>query len=815
MRRLVADLVILVLCTVAGAVSIHSQSSAPGRERILMDDGWRFAFGHTYDVAKDFGYSRGQPFAKAGSAPGALSPRFDDSGWRQIDLPHDWVVELPFVDGTISNLESHGYKPVGRNFPETTIGWYRRKFDIPASDEGRRLGLEFDGIFRDSEVWLNGHRICSNLSGYIGFRCDITDYVNYGGSNQLVVRVDASQVEGWFYEGAGIYRHVWLTKTAPVHIARDGVFVTTAVDGKNARVVVATTVRNDSDRSVSISVGHSLTFVGGGVGTGAGPGAGEVIEPWSSRTVDLTLDVPNAHLWSVDDPFLYRLATTLTVNGDRADSVTTSVGIRTVAFDKDNGFFLNGQRVEIKGVCDHQDHAGVGSAIPDRLNEWRLEQLKKYGVNALRTSHNPPTPELLDAADRLGILVMDENRLIGSSPEILSQLTRLVERDRNHPSVIMWSLGNEEPEQSTPRGARIGATMARTVKALDPTRPVTFASNAHNSDTGIHTVLDLRGFNYKNISDIDKYRTDHPDQILFGSEEASTVSTRGIYANDPVRTYVSAYDVNKPDWGATAEDWWSFYDARRWLAGGFVWTGFDYRGEPTPYRWPSINSHFGILDTCGFPKDIAFYYQAWWTNEPVLHVFPHWNWPGREGQPIDVWAFSNLDAVELKLNGRSLGRQPVPKDGHVEWKVPYQSGALEATGYRDGRLLKTARIETTGPAARIVLSTDRTTLDADGHDVAIVAVSAVDAEGRRVPIASDLIRFSVDGDGRIIGVGNGDPASHEPDKYLDPSAWQRRLFNGYAQVIVQSGHVAGPIHLRAAADGLQASDLTLSERSRQ
>ncbi len=806
MHRLTVGIVTIVFCAAAGGTPVRSQAAA-GRERILIDEGWRFAFGHTYDVAKDFGYSRGQPFAKAGSAPGALSARFDDSGWRQLDLPHDWVVELPFVDGKTSNLESHGYKPVGRNFPETTIGWYRKKFDISATDEGRRIGLEFDGIFRDSEVWLNGHRICSNLSGYIGFRCDITDYVNYGDTNQLVVRVDASQVEGWFYEGAGIYRHVWLTKTAPVHVAPDGVFVTSAVAGTTATLTVRTTVRNDSSNAVDVEIAQTIDSPGTPAAT-----ARVHVDAWDSRDVSTTITDGHPHLWSLEEPHLYHLNSVVRVNGKDVDRVSTAFGIRTIAFDKDNGFLLNGARVEIKGVCDHQDHAGVGSAIPDRLNAWRLEQLKQYGVNALRTSHNPPTPELLDAADRLGILVMDENRLIGASPEILSQLTRLVMRDRNHPSVIMWSLGNEEPEQSTPRGARIGATMARTVKALDSSRPVTFASNAHNSDTGIHTVLDLRGFNYKNISDIDKYRAEHPNQILFGSEEASTVSTRGIYANDPVKTYVSAYDVNKPDWGATAEDWWSFYDARRWLAGAFVWTGFDYRGEPTPYSWPSINSHFGILDMCGFPKDVAFYYQAWWTDQPVLHVLPHWNWPGREGQPIDVWAFSNLDAVELKLNGRSLGRHDVPKDGHVEWKVPYQAGALEAVGFKSGRAVKTTRIETTGAPARIVLSADRTAVDADGRDVAIVAVSAVDAQGRVVPIAADLVHFTLDDGGRIIGVGNGDPASHEPDKYVDPAAWQRRLFNGYAQIIVQSGHAAGDLHLRAAADGLQPADLTITLR---
>ena len=803
-RHAVAFLVLL--CGLAGPARVHSQVAA-GRERILVDDGWRFAFGHTYDIEKDFGYSRGEAFAKAGSGPGALSAKFDDSGWRQIDLPHDWVVELPFVNGRISNLESHGYKPVGRAFPETTIGWYRKKIDIPASDDGRRIGLEFDGIFRDSEVWLNGHRVCSNLSGYIGFRCDVTDYLNYGGSNQLVVRVDASQSEGWFYEGAGIYRHVWLTKTSPVHIAPDGVFVTTQVVNGTAHITVRTAIRNDSGTGVDVEVIDAIQGSGGEAGRGH-----THIDPWQTGELTIQMNDDRPHLWSLEDPSLYQLRSTVQLNGNEVDTLSTPFGIRTISFDKDQGFFLNGKRVEIKGVCDHQDHAGVGSAIPDRLNEWRLEQLKKYGVNALRTSHNPPTPELLDAADRLGILVMDENRLIGSSPEILSQLTRLVERDRNHPSVIMWSLGNEEPEQSTPRGARIGATMARTVKALDPTRPVTFASNAHNSDTGIHTVLDLRGFNYKNISDIDTYRKEHPDQKLFGSEEASTLSTRGIYANDPVRTYVSAYDVNRPNWGATAEDWWTFYDARPWLAGGFVWTGFDYRGEPTPYSWPSISSEFGILDTCGFPKDVAYYYKAWWTNEPVLHLFPHWDWSGREGQPIDVWAFSNQQAVELKLNGRLLGRQSVPKDGHVEWKVPYAAGVLEAIGYTDGRPVQTARVETTGAPAQVRLSADRVAIAADGRDVAIISVSAVDAQGRTVPTAADLVRFSLEGNGRILGVGNGDPASHEPDKYLDASAWQRHLFNGDAQVIVEAGHTPGTLHLRATADGMQPADLEISMR---
>ena len=780
------------------------------RQRILFDEGWRFAFGHTFELEKDFGYGRGQPFAKAGRAPGALSAGFDDSQWRRLDLPHDWAVELPFQNGEDKSLRDHGYKPVGRAFPSTTIGWYRKSFDIPAADEGKRLALEFDGIFRESEAWLNGHLIGRNQSGYIGFRCDITDYVNYGGSNTLVVRVDASQVEGWFYEGAGIYRHVWLTKTSPVHIAPNGLFASTEHTGADARVFVKTKVENESDRPADVELIHE-------VAGSADYRASDHLRlgPWQSQEISLELTIRKARLWTLEDPFMYQLESKLLIDGRSADAVSTRFGVRTIRFDKDSGFYLNGKRVELKGVCLHQDHAGVGVAVPDRLNEWRMEQLKRYGVNAYRSSHNPPTPELLDACDRLGILVMDEQRLIGSSPEILSQLRRLIERDRNHPSVVMWSIGNEEPEQTTPRGARIAKSMIGAIKQLDSTRPVTYASNAHNNDQGIQAVVDLRGFNYKNISDIDRYRREHPDQILFGSEEASTYSTRGVYANDPQRVWMSAYDVNRPKHGATAEDWWSFFHPRPWLAGGFVWTGFDYRGEPSPYSWPAISSQFGILDTCGFPKDIAFYYQAWWTDQPVLHLLPHWNWLGKEGQPIDVWVFSNLETIELFLNGNSMGRQTMRPDSHLEWKVPYRPGVLEARGFKGDRVIKTARVETTGAPAKLILTADRTTLAADGRDVSVIAVSAVDARGRWVPTADNPIELEIDGAARIIGVGNGDPGSHEPDKIIggvDTRGWKRKLFNGYAQVIVQSGKVPGRASLRAKSPSLDSAQVDMKVR---
>ena len=406
------------------------------------------------------------------------------------------------------------------------------------------------------------------------------------------------------------------------------------------------------------------------------------------------------------------------------------------------------------------------------------------------------------------MLVLDENRLMGSTPELIGQFERLVLRDRNHPSVVLWSLGNEEwVIQNTDIGKRIAQSLIARLKELDPTRLYTYAANNGNTFNGINSILPIRGFNYMTISDIDKYRKDHPDQILLGSEEASTLCTRGIYTNDTVRGDMCDYDLYPPDWGATAEKWWKFYAARQWLAGAFVWTGFDYRGEPTPYSWPCINSHFGIMDVCGFPKNNFFYYQAWWSDNDVLHIAPHWNWRGKEGQTIDVWCQSNCESVELFLNGKLLGKKTMEPNSHLEWKVPYVPGILEAHGMRHGKQIVT-RVETTSEPVRIKMTADRTLIQADGEDVTVVNVTAVDDKGREVPVADNLVRFDLTGTGKIIGVGNGDPSSHEPDKYL-VGQYQRRLFNGKCQVIVQSTEQAGVLQLKANSDGLKGESITV------
>ena len=775
-----------------GPGAIPAPTAGAGRERLRLDAGWRFVLGRDVDPGLGFGGANDPGFAKGGALFAASSPQFDDAGWHAVDLPHDWAVDLPFVADP--RLVGWGSKPIHRDYPDTSLGWYRKLFTLPAADAGRRLSIEFDGVFRDATVALNGHLLGRNLSGYAPFRFDITDVANAGGSNVLVVHVDATEHEGWFYEGAGIYRHVWLVKTAPVHVPQWGTYVTSEVAGNAATVRIVTDVVNESGAPATCRVVSTIVDAAGR--TVARAAADPVqIAPWDRTAREQRLPIAAPALWSPDTPHLYALVTTVEVDGATVDQYETSFGVRTIRFDATEGFFLNGRRVEVKGTCNHQDHAGVGSALPDALQGFRIARLKEMGVNGYRTAHNPPTPELLDACDRLGMMVVDETRLFSSGPEGISQLERMLRRDRNRPSVIAWSIANEEPAQGTPLGLRIAETMVRTVRRLDPTRPITAAMD-NSWGRGITAVLDVQGFNYRAL-ETDAFHASHPALPIWGTETGSTVSTRGIYTNDPERGYVSAYDVNAPWWASTAHAWWSHFADRPWIAGGFIWTGFDYRGEPTPYTWPCISSHFGVLDTCGNPKDNFYYYQAWWTDRPVLHLFPHWNWAGKDGQDIEVWCHTNLERVELFLNGRSLGVRDVPRNEHVQWKVPYAPGTLEARGSRQGAPPLVVRRETTGPAARLVLDADRREVAGDGEDVAVVTARVVDAQGRTVPIAGDAIEFRVTGPGHLLGVGNGDPSSHESDR-----GPRRRAFNGLCTAIVQSARAVGTLRVEATAPGL-------------
>ena len=773
MKRIQRLLFTSLLALAAGffAPAASAAASAP-RERLLMDFGRRFHLGN------DWG--SGHNLAKAGSGVGPASTVFSDASWRQLDLPHDWAVELPFDP---KGDAGHGFKALGEAFPQNSIAWYRRTFELPATDSSRRLWLEFDGAFRDCSVFVNGWLVGRHESGYSSFRFDITDVANCGGKNIVAVRVDATQTEGWFYEGAGIYRHVWLVKTAPLALAPDGVFVHSRFKDNlpvgPAEIILQARLQNSGPADADATVTWEILGPDGKVLASAKRTAG--VAAAATLDVDQSTTVTAPELWSPETPRLYKLVTTVVSGGTTVDHTETSFGIRTFAFDAEKGFLLNGRPYLIKGTCNHQDHAGVGVALPDRLQSFRLEKLKEMGSNAYRCAHNPPTPEVLDACDRLGLLVMDESRLLGSDATNLDRLDRLIRRDRNHASVAIWSLANEEfNTQGTPAGKRAATTMQALIKRLDPSRPVTYNSTAGNDNAGINEIVEVRGWSYRiGVDRMDAYHAAHPQQPNVGSEQGSTVTTRGIYTTDPVRGYMSAYDDNQTDWSNTAKQWAGFFAPRPWLSGGFVWTGFDYRGEPTPYQWPCINSHFGIFDTCGFPKDNFWLYQSWWTERPMVHVLPHWNWAGREGQEIDVRAYSNGEEVELFLNGQSLGRQPMPRVSELKWKVKYAPGTLSAKAYRGGRVVAETKVETTTAPVVVRLTPDRASINADGEDLSIITVAITDAQGRIVPTAGNKVAFALTGPGRIIGVGNGDPSCHEPDAFVATASSRALPIDGW------------------------------------
>lgn len=780
-----------------------------GRSRILFNNDWKFHLGNAADPSKDFNFGIANIFAKSGKTENtAIAGNFNDSSWRALNLPHDWAVELPFIYKDNADLKDHGYRPVGGLFPENSIGWYRKKFTVATVDSGKRFSITFDGIFRNAKFWLNGFYLGANESGYVGKTYDITDFVDFKKDNVLVARVDATQYEGWFYEGAGIYRNVWLNVYNPVHLADDGLFVHTRQQGASADVFVEAEVLNDSERPgegmfVAYIKDRSGKIVSGPVEQpfSAGASAGQKL------TAQIKLSDPQ--LWSPESPYLYHLVTVVKTGGKETDRKETRLGVRTVEIRAD-GVYLNGKHIKIKGANNHQDHAGLGAALPDYMQYYRISLLKQMGSNAYRASHHAPTPELLDACDSLGMLVLDEQRLLNSGPEYMDQFERLIKRDRNHPSVFMWSIGNEEGYiQTNSFGKRIALTLLARQHALDPTRTSTYAADLANVWNGVNEVIPVRGFNYRQFA-VEAYHKDHSGQPVMGTEMGSTVTTRGIYQKDTVKAYLPDQDLTAPWWASLAEQWWPLASQNDYWLGGFIWTGFDYRGEPTPFAWPNISSHFGVMDICGFPKNLYYYYKSWWSDEDVLHLSPHWNLNVKEGENVKVWVNSNAQRVELFLNGKSLGTKTMKRDSHLEWEVPYKKGTLSAVGYRDGRKI-TAKVETTGSPYRVKLSPSKMIVNADGRDAVVVNVSVLDKKGREVPDADNLIRLSVSGaDGRIIGCGNGDPSSHEPDKCED-GKWQRKLFNGKCQFIIQAGSVSGKMMVTAGADGLKEGMILLSQ----
>ena len=790
-RSLIAPwfcLLILLFFPSAMERQSHAQSPAPVRERLSLDRGWLF---HEGDIPFPVitGHQPSYDNAKAGSSSGAASPEFDDSAWRQVNLPHDWAVEQPFDQN--ANI-AQGYRRRG-------IGWYRKYFRLDPADHGRHLEVQLDGIATHSTIWINGVLSARNWSGYNSIYIDITPIARFGSDlNVISVQVDADAMEGWWYEGAGIYRHTWLVKQNPLHIVTDGVFANPIKNPDGAwSIPIETTLGSTEQKPSTAQVESTLIDPDGKPVVSSR--AEVTVPPLGEAVAKFTLPVSSPRLWSVDQPTLYTVRTVVKRGGVVLDELSVHDGFRTIRFDPDRGFFLNDKPVKLLGTANHQDHAGVGVAVPDSLWEFRVRRLKEMGSNAYRAAHNAPAAEFLDATDRLGLLVMDENRNFGASPEHIRQLKWMVRRDRNHPSIILWSVFNEEPSQGSEMGYELVRRMSASVKDLDTTRPVTAAqSNSDLNPVNASQAADVAGFNYV-YRDFDEYHKLNPTRPMFSSEDTSTVMTRDQYLTDRQAMLLDSYDDQVLPWGLSHRDAWKQVAERPFIAGTMVWTGFDYRGEPQPLSWPAAGSSFGIMDLCGFPKAAFWIHQAQWiTSRPIVHVVPHWNWPGSEGKPVKVMVATNAESISLLLNGKQIAEKPVDKYQMVTFDVPYTPGTLEAEARIGGRAVAGFKVETTGAPAGIRLTPDRTSMVGDGRDAQPFTVEVVDARGRVVPTADLPVRFTLTGPGIIIGLNNGDPTNHEPEK-----GTQHSTFHGLAQVIVQTALAGqGKLTLRAASPGL-------------
>ena len=763
------------------------------RHEYYLDREWRFLPGDGMTEAQKT-HSDSYNSSKAGGERGIPSMSFDDSEWRMLNLPHDYLTETEFAK---ENLISHGYKTRHN-------AWYRKSFRLPAEFDGKHIFLSFEGIAVTARVYLNGSLMGRSFSAYAPLDIDITDRAFFGERvNTLVVYVDGLTTEGWWYEGAGIYRHVKLFVKEPLHIAHDGLWIKPVLrDNGNWDVVCEATAENSAYKPQSFSIRTQLfdgeTCIAEGVSDTFTCPADE------KKAVSHVLSVQNPTLWDVDNPKLYTARVTLYSGETVLDEDTTRIGFRTFTADKDKGFFLNGKPIKLKGTCNHQDHAGVGVAVPDAIQYYRIRRLKDMGTNAYRCAHNMPSKAILDACDELGMLVMDENRRFESRPEVLGHVESMIRRDRNHPSVVFWSLFNEEPLQGTHEGGNIYRRMRSLVRKLDDTRLLTGAMNGgYGDDDSAAAAMDVTGINYNVPNGPIQYHKAYPDRPVVGSENNSAVTTRGCYKTDASQNVLACYDEERVPWGQLIKETWKFTRETEWFGGIFIWTGFDYRGEPTPYQWPSIGSFFGIMDTCGFAKDSFYQNRACFVDEPMLHILPHWNW--NEGDVVRVMTASNCEEVELFLNGISLGRKPSDCVAPAEWQVAFVPGTLSAVGYRNGEAVVQAQNVTAGAPARIVIEPDRTTLNNDGMDAMPVNFSVVDKDGNPCETADNLIRLTLSGDAVLLGVGNGGPNCLESDHKPE-----RSLFAGHMQAVIGSVPGGSAFTLKAEADGLESAEITIS-----
>ncbi len=800
----------LIFCLLTPSLSAQSA----GREN--FDSGWKF---------------------RLGDLNGAESASFDDHTWRTLDLPHDWSIEGSFKpDNPATNAAAA--LPGG-------IGWYRKTFSVTDTKTKHQF-IRFDGVYMNSTVWVNGHQLGNRPFGYSTFEYDMTPYL-LEGSNVVAVKVDNSlQPNSRWYSGSGIYRHVWLTSTSPVHVSLWGTYVTTPnVSEKVSRVQVETAVSNEKQEKTMVRIISSILDKNGK------KVASQVqmakIEPNTQLKINTNLKVDGPQLWSIEHPYLYRLASEVYEGKELRDTYYTTFGIRSIQFRSDSGFFLNNKWVKVKGVCMHHDLGYLGTALNTRALIRQLEILKSMGCNGIRTSHNPPSPDLLDLCDQMGFVVMDEAFDVWNLEKMKydyhiyfkawheKDLSDMVLRDRNHPSVFLWSIGNEIPEKNHTKygGAAIAKELDGIIKRYDSTRFTTsaFAGVWRADTTFMSDKVDVIGINYT----VERYaeeKAKHPDGFFIASETTSSLSDRGIYhfpADSAMKPtpdlHCSSFDnrgtyYDRPATMITQTTWRAVRETP-YVAGLFIWTGFDYFGEPA-YPFPSISSSYGIVDLCGFPKDVFYFYKSQWTNEPVLHLFPHWNW--KAGQLVDVIAYTNCDEVKLYLNDKLIGEQvfantkihyktnqwdkPIDLgEGQklsLDWKVPFVPGTLMAEGYKNGKLILTDVVKTAGDPSKIEMVADRSTIAADGKDLSYITVKIKDKNGTFVPTGDNLIHFDLEGEGQIVGVGNGDPVSLEPARGNERSA-----FSGMCQVIIRSTHQSGKIILKASSLGLSEEKITI------
>ena len=757
---------------------------------------------------------------------------FDDSKWRKLNLPHDWSIEGEFSETNPATVGG-GALPGG-------IGWYRKSFEVPAQDSGKLFYIDFDGVYRNSEVWINGNYLGKRPFGYISFRYELTPYLKVGQKNLIAVKVDNSkQPNSRWYSGSGIYRNVWLVKTNKIAVDHWGTFVTTPeINSKSSQVMVQTKIKSSVDSNSNVILRTEIYDAENN--KVAETESNIMVEGNSAIEEKQQLEVENPNLWSTENPYMYKVVSKIIQNDNVIDDYETPLGIRSFLFDAEKGFILNGKQVKINGVCNHHDLGFLGAAINYRALERQLEIMKEIGINGIRTSHNPPAPELLELCDKMGFVVMNESFDMWKKAKTEfdysldwdewhnRDLEDFILRDRNHPSIVMWSIGNEIIEQwdeKDPSGEAITKELTAIVKNLDLTRPVTAGCNRTDAKNPLLTagVLDIIGFNYHQDEYLGVPKL-FPGMPFISTESVSALATRGYYdmPSDSIRRWpirwdipfttgnpdntCSAYDNVSAPWGSTNIETWRVVKKHDFMAGQFIWTGFDYLGEPTPYGWPSRSSYFGIIDLAGFPKDVYYLYQSEWTNKDVLHLFPHWNW--KEGQLIDMVTYTNCDEVELFINGKSKGiKKKGAEDYLLMWRVNFESGSVKAVGKRAGKVILEKEIFTAGSPYQIKLESDRNTINADGDDLSFITVTILDEKGNVVPNANNNVKFSVKGEGKIAGVDNGLQTSMESFH-----ANNRNAFYGKCLVVVQSTEKAGKIELTASSEGLKGQAITITAK---